>query len=272
MKRLLMLLMTCFLMVQACTVTSAEVTEIPITIVFNGQFVPTTAQSYTQNKIVYVPLRVFIDALAIDNLQWIKEENSAIFEYQNKTIQFFMNQNRVIVNGHEYETEALPKLQDGVAMVPLDFLATNLGCTLKWNQQLQFVYITKADVTVKRNNTGYTPEDVLWLARIVQVEASDTSYECKLAIANVVLNRVKSGIFPGTVHDVIFQAGRFPQFPPAHKESFSVLSPARSNILVAKRALNGENNISKCLYFNNRPFSSKSDDLYSTIDGEYFYY
>ena len=117
---------------------------------------------------------------------------------------------------------------------------------------------------------NYTDEDLLWLARIVNVEGDDSS-AMKLAIANVVLNRVKSADFPSTVYDVIFQVGRYQQFPPAHKSSFSTLEPSKSSIIAAKKALTGENNVGDCLYFNNRPFSSKADDLYIIIDGEYFY-
>ena len=42
-------------------------------------------------------------------------------------------------------------------------------------------------------------------------------------------------------------------------------------IKAAKMALEGVNNIGTCLYFNNRPFTSRSGSFYKKIEGEYFY-
>jgi len=110
------------------------------------------------------------------------------------------------------------------------------------------------------------------LSRIVQVETGGASEDMMLGVANVVLNRVKSPLFPDTIHDVIFQVDVHTQFPPAHKASFTSLIPGELAIEMSRRALEGENNVETCLYFNNSPFRTKADDLYQIIDGEYFYY
>jgi len=69
------------------------------------------------------------------------------------------------------------------------------------------------------------------------------------------------------VYDVIFQKG---QFPPAYKSGFKELVPPDECIIAAKMALEGVNNIGNCLYFNNRPFTSRSGTFYKKIEGEYF--
>ena len=57
----------------------------------------------------------------------------------------------------------------------------------------------------------YTPEDgdAYLLGAIIQCEADGEPYEGKLAVASVVLNRVKSSHFPNTVAGVIYQSGQF---------------------------------------------------------------
>ncbi|MBF4694621.1 cell wall hydrolase [Fusibacter sp. Q10-2] len=163
---------------------------------------------------------------------------------------------------------------DDRVYAPLNFLMERFPATFAWNdsnltltiQSDQFEWDETDPIVIP-----YTDEDLLWLARIVNVESSDSSMDMKLAIANVVLNRVKSSNFPSTVYDVIYQEGKYKQFPPAHRESFLTLQPSKNSIVAAKKALTGENNVGECLYFNNRPFSSKADDLYIIIDGEYFY-
>ncbi|MDP4089964.1 MAG: cell wall hydrolase, partial [Bacillota bacterium] len=52
-------------------------------------------------------------------------------------------------------------------------------------------------------------------ARLVSAEAAGESYEGKLAVATVVINRVGSGIFPGSITQVIMgQEGGAYQFSP----------------------------------------------------------
>lgn len=53
-------------------------------------------------------------------------------------------------------------------------------------------------------------EEAALLAALVKMEAGGESYEGKLAVASVVMNRVRSSAYPNTVHDVIYQSGQFP--------------------------------------------------------------
>lgn len=52
-------------------------------------------------------------------------------------------------------------------------------------------------------------EDIYLIACIVDWEANAEVYEGKLAVANVILNRVRSGLYPNTVSGVIYQRGQF---------------------------------------------------------------
>jgi N-acetylmuramoyl-L-alanine amidase len=52
-------------------------------------------------------------------------------------------------------------------------------------------------------------QDILLLARLINSEAIGESYEGKLAVGNVVMNRVKSKEFPNTITEVIYQSGQF---------------------------------------------------------------
>ena len=88
------------------------------------------------------------------------------------------------------------------------------------------------------------------LAAIIHCEAGGESRTGKVAVGAVVLNRVNSSSFPNTITDVIYQSGQF--------------SPVSSGILArtlasgvdadcyeaARAALNGENPVGDCLYFN----------------------
>ena len=96
-----------------------------------------------------------------------------------------------------------------------------------------------------------TADDAYMLASIVYCEAGNQSYEGKLAVANVVLNRVKSPLFPNTISEVIYQSG---QFGPVYYGTFQqtlASGPPSDCIQVANDALAGSNNIGDLLFFNN---------------------
>ena len=58
--------------------------------------------------------------------------------------------------------------------------------------------------TVQNAAVEATVDDVTLLAAIIQCEAGNEVYEGQLAVGAVVMNRVRSGGYPSTVHDVIF--------------------------------------------------------------------
>ena len=102
----------------------------------------------------------------------------------------------------------------------------------------------------------YTQEELKLLACLVHAEAGDQSYEGKLAVANVVLNRVKSRKYANTIEAVIYQPGQFTVARSGsldkqldRYENYSTNSQLLT-IKAAKAALSGANNIGSRLYFN----------------------
>ena len=68
--------------------------------------------------------------------------------------------------------------------------------------------------------------DSAMLAAIIQCEAGGESYEGKLAVGSVVLNRVSSSHFPNTIAGVIYQGG---QFSPVASGRFASVLAAGAN-------------------------------------------
>lgn len=91
-------------------------------------------------------------------------------------------------------------------------------------------------------------ENLLLLAKIITIEAGYEPYEGQLAVGNVIMNRVNSDRFPGTVRDVIYQPG---QFPPALNGKLDGVEPGELALKAAEAALEGENIVEGALYFYN---------------------
>ncbi len=73
-----------------------------------------------------------------------------------------------------------------------------------------------------------------WLARIIEAEAGGEPYKGKVAVGNVILNRVKSKDFPNTIYNVIFEYfGNIPQFSPV-QEGTIYNTPSKESMNAAK--------------------------------------
>ncbi|MCR5753714.1 MAG: cell wall hydrolase [Acetatifactor sp.] len=98
-------------------------------------------------------------------------------------------------------------------------------------------YTTDADTT-------------LLLAALIQCEAGGESYEGKVAVGAVVMNRVRSGAYPDSIHGVIYASG---QFTPAMNGKVNKVYESgkinQSCIQAAEDALSGTSNVGDCTHF-----------------------
>ncbi len=99
-------------------------------------------------------------------------------------------------------------------------------------------------------------EDLEALLRIVEAEAGCEDEEGKLLVANVVLNRVNSGIFPGTVTGVVFQQENgVSQFSPISNGRYYTVEISEATISAVGRALSGEDISEGALFFASRKYA-----------------
>ena len=102
-------------------------------------------------------------------------------------------------------------------------------------------------------NAGFSTNLNL-LARVVYGEARGEPYTGQVAVAAVVLNRVKSSSFPNTVAGVVYQSGAFD----CVSDGQINLTPNQSAYNAARDALNGWDPTYGCLfYYNPRTATSK---------------
>ncbi|MBR1821329.1 MAG: spore cortex-lytic enzyme [Clostridia bacterium] len=85
------------------------------------------------------------------------------------------------------------------------------------------------------------------LSKLVYAEARGESYKGQVAVAAVVLNRVKSSSFPNTISGVIYQSGAFSCVSNGSINN----TPDSTAIRAALDALNGWDPTGGCLYYYN---------------------
>lgn len=104
-----------------------------------------------------------------------------------------------------------------------DSLQTKYGHLL-----VEYDELEKSIDTVELPTYNYTQAEVELLAVCVQCEAGEQNYEAQRDIASVILNRVKSSLFPNTIEEVIYENNNgVPQFSVAYNGMMDecVLSP-----------------------------------------------
>ncbi len=96
---------------------------------------------------------------------------------------------------------------------------------------------------IPSENTGgsisYSDADLKLMAAIIQAEAGGESYAGQLAVGTVIMNRVKSSLFPNTLSGVIYQTNQFQPVRDGHLALILERGPNESCTNAAKQVLNG---------------------------------
>lgn len=107
--------------------------------------------------------------------------------------------------------------------------------------------MTGESVTAGGTPVGYKNSDIELLARLVTAEAKGEPYRGQVAVAAVVLNRIKSSSFPNSIPDVIYEPQAFS--PVANGQIWR--NATSSAIQAAYEALNGTDPSYGALFFFN---------------------
>lgn len=115
-------------------------------------------------------------------------------------------------------------------------------------------------------------DDAYLLACLVSMEAGNECYEGQLAVANVVMNRLRSGRWGSSIHSVIYASGQFPSVNGSVMNGYLAGGPLASAQQAANEAMAGNNNIGGYMCFIN--VSRANLDSYSSyvIIGNHCFY
>lgn len=282
-----------------------------ITILVNNSKIYSDVAPFITNGTTYVPLRFISEALDTDNIVWNQNNQSVTIKKKNNTLTFFINKNYAFINNTRKTINGTPIIKDNRTFVPLRIISENLDATVSWNEDTKTISITtqnnstttnKPSNSVSSNNNNnisnnsnsissnkpssnssntspsiskHDEDAVYWLSRIIEAEAGGEPYSGKVAVGEVILNRVESNDFPNTIWKVIFDDNFGIQFEPVANGTI-YNTPSTDSIKAAKEALNGSNYAKNSLYFLNPTIASsnwitKNREYCMTIANHDFY-
>jgi N-acetylmuramoyl-L-alanine amidase len=116
--------------------------------------------------------------------------------------------------------------------------------------QTQTILYAQA-TTLSRATSTTAATNLYWLSRIINAEAEAEPYAGKVAVGNVVINRVNSGTFANTIKGVIFEYSQgLPQFSPV-ADGTIYNTPSAASVQAAKDALAGQRPVGSAQFFFN---------------------
>ncbi|WP_145411983.1 cell wall hydrolase [Paenibacillus xylanexedens] len=116
-------------------------------------------------------------------------------------------------------------------------------------QQLYFTrtkLLNQDDAKLATWSYSVSDKELHLLQKIVMAEAEGEPYKGKVAVANVVLNRLRSANFPDTIYKVIHQKS---QFSPVANGRLKRVTPNEDSIKAVNAALNGQKEVSDDTYY-----------------------
>lgn len=243
------ILMACALPVQAAGIRVAidgEVCDIEWTLPTDG--------------VICVPVRACVTAITQQDctIDWDGAAQTARITASNLIMNITYDSHYIVANGrYIYNTQKTYAI-DGTMFVPIRSLAKAFGASADWDGDNQIAHITRGDQTILNGIYFYNEEDLYWLSRIISSESGTESLQGKIAVGNVVLNRVRDEQFADTVKDVVFECtnGNY-QFSPV-KYGTVYREPDYESVVAAKICLEGYTVSDEILYFVEASYSENS--------------
>ena len=240
----------------------------PVDISVNGNLIETNSDVYIKDGYTMLPARKIGDVLGCSDILWDNNKKTVTFENDNDEVIVKIGSKKAQINNKEKMMPIAAEIVDDKTYLSARFLCEAFGADVSWNDKTHTVNIKKDGITVpdEQIETSYTSEDLEWLAKIVHAEAQGEIHNGKVAVANVVLNRKDSSLFPNSVYDVVFDRKYGIQFTPTVNGAI-YNNPSKDSYKAAKQALFGKNTAGKSLYFLN---PKKADSLW-IVNNRQFY-
>jgi len=244
-KKIFAVFISLFILTLASVPSLAATSSVVVTV--GGVAISSDVSPKIIDGTAYVPLRAFCDAFGADSVTWDQKTQTATVHCRGIKITASANDAYIVANGRYLYLAQNLNISSRI-FVPLETIAKAFGATVKSSSG--GYNVVDSGSVIKSGDKFYDSDCVFWLARIIHAEASGEKLLGKIAVGNVVLNRVASKEFPNTIYGVIFDKKYGVQFTPVASGTI-YNSPSVESRIAAKICLEGYSVSKKILYFMN---------------------
>ena len=260
----------CLLILLFSMQTSADNPKIPVSV--GNQSI----SGYLIESKTMIPLLEFCKIM--DSSSYISSYSGGVVSVQTRgiTVSAKSGDFYIEANGRCFYTEVSCRLIGNTLYVPIRALARAFNSAVTWNDASRSVSVKDYGGVCAPADQVYWDGSVLWLSRIIYAESRGEPLLGKIAVGNVVMNRVESYQFPNTIYSVIFDRKYGIQFTPV--ASGTIYNNANAEcIRAAKMVLGGTSVNDDVLYFVNPAIATnswvqKNRKFAFSIGNHHFYY
>lgn len=200
----------------------------------------------------YVSLKSFTEVIGGQtNIAWDEATGTITVTGEGLALTATNGKGYFTANGRYFYVPGGIFLLDNNLMVPVRELAKVFGAEIVWDEESSSVSIVMEQLMYPQSGDEfYKAEDLYWLARLINSESGNQPLDGKLAVGNVVLNRVADPTCPNTVYGVIFDRKYGVQFSVTETGAINA-EPNEESVIAAKLCLEGYNIVGTSIYFVN---------------------
>ncbi|OUP58925.1 cell wall hydrolase [Pseudoflavonifractor sp. An184] len=251
----------------------SQVEEVDPALTVDGQPVSTdVAKTYRGDTtyVALVPMSKCLDSTILS--KWDAGTRTATVHNDKLVLKATVGNLYLTVNNRYFYAPEGIQIENGQVMVPLSALVKAFDGSLTWNGSTGITAVTRGSGAAKFGEQYYNADDLFWLSRVIYTESGNQPLEGKMAVGNVVMNRVKHPSFPGTIEGVLAQKNQFTTYWSGH---IARSTPNAESVIAAKLVLDGGvvEEVKNALYFDSaaNSWASRNRTCVAVIGGHRFY-
>ena len=125
------------------------------------------------NSRTLLPIRAIVENLG-GSIEWDEAEKRVSIKYMNKRIELWVDKDTISVNENQEQIDQPPVIINSRTMVPVRFVAENMGCEVIWHEEGKRVEIIKEEVIIVEDEEFYDKERPMFRGNLKHTGVYDT--------------------------------------------------------------------------------------------------
>ena len=239
----------------------------------DGVHAPAEVALSRQDGVTYVALAAMAQVMDENaNISWNGSSGVATVITPQLNLSAKVGQVYLEANGRYLYVPETVQMVQGRVVVPLWALAKAFDAQLGWDSTAGIVTVTRGSGGIASGEAYYDETELFWLSRVIYAESGNQPLKGKMAVGNVVMNRVASPIYPNTVEDVLAQKNQFTTYKSG---ALANRTPNEGSVIAAKLVLDGGvvAETAGALYFDSasNSWAARNKEFITVIGNHKFY-
>lgn len=262
-----------FVLLVSLGVTSVSAASATVSVTVDG--VP-YGDVLFREETTFVAIRSFSEVMSECEITWDAETKTATVEAEGLTVHATVGAHYIEANGRYLYTPVAIFIHNETMYLPIRLIAKAFDASVGWDGERYAVSVERGSGAILPGSAFYASDEVYWLSRIINAESAGQPLLGKIAVGNVVLNRMAHPSYPGTIYGVIFDRKYGTQFEPVLNGTV-YRTPNAESVIAAKICLEGYTVSDGILFFFNPAIAetnwiARNREFFAVIGDHWFYY